>query len=53
MSTWIAFTDGVPHAALSGQYAIEQTYMVPLDALVAPDAAPVRVLEKLCGKNLT
>lgn len=53
MSTWLVFTDGVPHAALSGQFAMEQTYMIPLHALVSPDAAPVRVLEKMCGKSLS
>ena len=53
MATWLVFTDGVPHAALSGQYAMEQTYMIPPHALVAPDAAPIRVLERLCGKTLS
>src|SRR5579864_4725494 len=53
MGTWLVFTDGVPHAALSGQFALEQTYMIPPDALVAPAAAPIRVLEKLCGKSLS
>ena len=53
MATWLVFTDGVPHAALSGQFALEQTYMIPPDALVAPAAAPIRVLEKLCGKSLS
>ncbi len=52
MSTWLVFTDGVPHAALSGQFAMEQTYMVPPHALVSPEIAPVRVLEKMCGKSL-
>ncbi len=48
-STWLVFTDGVPHAALSGQYALEQTYLVPEAALVEPEVAPIRVLEKLAG----
>jgi hypothetical protein len=46
------FTDGVPHAALSGQFALEQTFIIPPDALVTPDAAPIRVLEKLCARAL-
>ena len=53
LSTWIVFTDGVPHAALSGQFALEQTYIVPVNALLAPDHAPLRVLEKLCGRPLS
>jgi hypothetical protein len=53
LSTWIVFTDGVPHAALSGQFALEQTYVIPVDALLAPHLAPLRVLEKLCGRSLS
>jgi hypothetical protein len=52
MSTWLVFTDGVPHAALSGQFALEQTFIIPPAALVAPEHAPIRVLQKLCGKAL-
>jgi hypothetical protein len=52
-ATWLVFTDGVPHAALSGQFALEQTFIIPTAALVAPDYAPVRVLEKLCGGPLS
>jgi hypothetical protein len=51
--TWICYTDSVPHAVLSGQYALEQTFIIPLTAMVTPDKAPVRVLEKLAGKPLT
>lgn len=52
-ATWIVFTDGVPHAALSGQFALEHTYIVPIDALVSPANAPIRVLEALCGCALS
>ena len=51
-STWMVFTDSVPHAALSGQYALEQTLIVPLEAMVEPQKSPLRVLEALCGKAL-
>ena len=51
-STWLVFTDGVPHAALSGQFAMEQTFIVPVDALVAPEVSPIRVLEKMAGKAM-
>jgi hypothetical protein len=53
LSTWLVFTDGVPHAALSGQYALEQTFIIPPDALVAPQKSPIRVLEALCGRALS
>jgi len=52
MATWLVFTDGVPHAALSGQFALEQTLLIPPSALVAPQHAPIRVLEALCGQPL-
>jgi len=51
-SSWIAYTDGVPHAVLSGQHALEQTFIIPPDALVASEEAPIRVLEALCGRPL-
>jgi 3-deoxy-D-manno-oct-2-ulosonic acid (Kdo) hydroxylase len=51
-STWMVFTDGVPHAVLSGQFALEQTYMITRQALVEPEAAPISVLEKMCGVGL-
>ena len=52
-SSWIVFTDAVPHAVLSGQFALEQTFIVPRAALLLPDKAPVHILEELCGTPLT
>jgi hypothetical protein len=51
-STWMVYTDQVPHAAMSGQFMTEQTYIIPLKAMVTPDRSPLRVLEKHCGKAL-
>ena len=51
-STWLVFTDCVPHAALSGQFAMEQTFIIPVAALVAPDVSPIRVLEKIAGRTM-
>jgi hypothetical protein len=51
-STWIVFTDAVPHAVLSGRFALEQTYMVSKRDLVLPEKSPLRVLERLCGTPL-
>jgi 3-deoxy-D-manno-octulosonic acid hydroxylase-like protein len=52
LATWIVFTDCVAHAVISGQYAIEQTFLVPPAALVAQDAAPYRILEQIAGRPL-
>ncbi|HTR23216.1 MAG TPA: Kdo hydroxylase family protein [Terriglobales bacterium] len=52
LATWLVYTDGVPHAALSGQFAMEQTFIIPVGALVSPEAAPIRVLEKLAGRAM-
>jgi hypothetical protein len=48
-STWMVYTDGVPHAVMSGRYALEQTFIVPPEAFVIPEVAPIRVLEKVTG----
>jgi hypothetical protein len=48
-SSWITFTDQVAHKALSGQYALEQTCIVPYQAMALPELAPVYVLEKIVG----
>jgi 3-deoxy-D-manno-oct-2-ulosonic acid (Kdo) hydroxylase len=52
LATWLVLTDGVAHAVMSGQYALEQTFLVPPKALVEPDEAPYRILEKLAGQPL-
>lgn len=51
-STWIVFTDSVPHAVLSGRLALEHTYIVSERDLVLPEKSPRQVLEKLCGTSL-
>lgn len=48
-SCWAVYTDQVSHAATAGQYALEQTLIVPRSALIDPEKAPVSVLEKLTG----
>jgi 3-deoxy-D-manno-oct-2-ulosonic acid (Kdo) hydroxylase len=50
--TWLVYTDGVPHAALSGRFALEHTFIVPREALVEPEVAPISILEKISGKRL-
>lgn len=51
-SSWICFTDQIAHAVISGQYALEQTCIVPRSAMQHPELAPVAVLERLAGKTL-
>lgn len=52
-TTWLCFSDQVMHAALSGQYMLEQTIHLPLTALYEPERAPLAVLERLTGRALT
>jgi hypothetical protein len=52
LATWIVFTDCVAHAVMSGQYAIEQTFLIPPECLVKPESAPYRILENIAGQPL-
>lgn len=51
-SSWIVLTDMVSHAVLSGRFALEQTVILGRDSLVAPELAPVAILERLAGRPL-
>ena len=51
-STWMAFTDQVSHAAMAGQFQLEQTFLLPIDAMLDPQRSPLRVLERLIGRPL-
>ena len=51
-STWICFSDQTAHAALSGQFMMEQTLHLPLDRQYFPEHAPLRVLERLRRRAL-
>lgn len=53
LSSWIAFTDMVSHAVLSGRMALEQTFIVPRRLMVHPEQAPAGILERLAGVTLT
>ncbi len=52
-STWLVFTDVVPHAVLGGRLALEQTFIVSRESLADRKAAPSCILEKMAGKTLT
>jgi hypothetical protein len=51
-STWMVFTDVVPHSVLSGRYALEQTVIVRRDTLARRENAPIEILQGLCGRPL-
>ncbi|MDQ6708902.1 MAG: Kdo hydroxylase family protein [Acidobacteriota bacterium] len=51
-STWMVFTDIVPHAVLSGRYALEQTVIIPRGNLLEKENAPIEILQNLCGQPL-
>jgi hypothetical protein len=51
-STWIAFTDRVSHAAMAGQYQLEQTFLLPVDAMQQPGRSPLRILERIKKRSL-
>jgi hypothetical protein len=51
-SCWMCYTDMVSHAVLSGRFALEQTFLVSKQAMVLPDKAPIRILERICGHPL-
>lgn len=51
--TWIVYTDLVSHAALSGQHALEQTFMLPVAAMGQQRRSPLAMLERQLGARLT
>ncbi len=52
-SSWIVQTDQVSHAAMSGQHVLEQTFYLPVSAMINPALSPLKMLEKLTGRILT
>jgi hypothetical protein len=51
-STWMTFTDQVSHAAMAGQYQFEQTFLVPVAAMLDEARSPLRLLERATGRRL-
>jgi hypothetical protein len=51
-SSWIISTDSVSHAALSGQFVLEQTFYLPIEAMQDQNRSPLRILESLVGRAL-
>jgi len=51
-SSWMVYTDVVSHAAMSGQYAFEQTFYLPVERMNDPAQSPLRILERMTGRPL-
>jgi hypothetical protein len=51
-SCWLVYTDMVLHAALAGEFALEQTFHFDVAQMGEPERAPIRVLERITGKSL-
>jgi hypothetical protein len=51
-SSWMVFTDAASHSCVSGQFALEQTFIVRRSSLAYPERSPIAVLERLTGYAL-
>ncbi|MCC3702909.1 Kdo hydroxylase family protein [Rouxiella badensis] len=51
-SSWICFSDQTPHAAMSGQFMLEQTFLLSVKDMHNPDASPLRTLQRITNKRL-
>ena len=51
-TSWMVYTDQVLHAALKGEFALEQTFHFDVAEMAEPDTAPIRVLERITGRTL-
>ncbi len=51
-STWVVFSDQVLHAAMGGQFMMEQTFTLHTDDLLEPAHSPLRILERMTARRL-
>ena len=51
-TTWLVFSDQVPHAAMGGQHLLEQTFYLDVADQQQPQTAPRSTLERLLGREL-
>lgn len=51
-STWVCFSDQAVHAAMSGQYMMEQTLFLQAGSEYDPGASPPGILRRLLGRPL-
>jgi hypothetical protein len=51
-STWVCFSDQTVHAAMAGQYLLEQTLHLPVERQRDVAASPLAILTRLAGRPL-
>lgn len=51
-TTWVVFSDQVPHAAMGGQHLLEQTFYLDPAQQLRPETSPRGTLERLTGRSL-
>jgi hypothetical protein len=51
-SAWVCFSDQTVHAAMAGQYMMEQTFHLPVARQYNYEASPLAVLSRLAGHPL-
>ena len=51
-TTWVVYSDQVPHAAMGGQHLLEQTFHLAPEHQQAPERSPLGRLERLLGRQL-
>lgn len=51
-SSWICFSDQTPHAAMGGQFMLEQTFLLPVEGMKSSQRSPLKILEALTQKTL-
>jgi len=51
-SVWVCFSDQAVHAAMAGQYMMEQTFHLPADRQYDPQSSPLAILTRLVGHAL-
>ncbi|HTH81107.1 MAG TPA: Kdo hydroxylase family protein [Ramlibacter sp.] len=52
-SAWVCFSDQTVHAAMAGQYMMEQTFHLPAAKQYNHHASPLAILSRLAGHPLT
>lgn len=51
-SAWLAITDLVLHAAVSGQHSLDQTFFLPSHVMAQPERSSLNILERLTETRL-
>jgi hypothetical protein len=51
-SVWVCFSDQASHAAMSGQYMMEQTFHLPVANQYDTNSSPLAILKRHTGREL-